>query len=447
MKKNYILTGFILFLIVLVFMSGLYMFDLKEKYETLKENNYNEAFFSLVNYINNIEDYLAKLQISKSSNVASNNLVRIWREADLASVYLSKIPNTDGEIQNICKFLNQVSDYSYSLSRETIDGKDLSKEDLERIKNIHIMSKDIENTINQMSEDFASGNLSWDDLSKEVTAYAQNVDNFNVFTNLDDNLKEYEGLIYDGAYSDHVTKENKLGLTGEDVDEETAKSKIRGFFKDKNIEKIEYKSLVEENVDIPYYSFDVKFYDDQRDINILISKKGAHVIAFNSNLPAKEQKIDFKKAKSIGKTFLDTHGFQNMEETYFINQNNILTINYAYNENGVICYPDLIKVKVSLENGAVLGMETLGYLNSHTTRNLSTNKISIEEARALINSDIEITSQREAIIPTEWKTEKHVYEFKGKIDELDFLVYVNVESGKEEDILMILETEGGYLTI
>jgi germination protein YpeB len=136
-----------------------------------------------------------------------------------------------------------------------------------------------------------------------------------------------------------------------------------------------------------------------------------------------------------------------MEETYFINQNNILTINYAYNENGVICYPDLIKVKISLENGAVLGMETLGYLNSHTTRNLSTNKISIEEARALINSDIEITSQREAIIPTEWKTEKHVYEFKGKIDELDFLVYVNVESGKEEDILMILETEGGYLTI
>ena len=148
MKKNYILTSFILFLIVLVFMSGLYMFDLKEKYETLKENNYNEAFFSLVNYINNIEDYLAKLQISKSSNVASNNLVRIWREADLASVYLSKIPNTDGEIQNICKFLNQVSDYSYSLSKETIDGKDLSKEDLERIKNIHIMRKDIENTIN-----------------------------------------------------------------------------------------------------------------------------------------------------------------------------------------------------------------------------------------------------------------------------------------------------------
>ena len=34
-----------------------------------------------------------------------------------------------------------------------------------------------------------------------------------------------------------------------------------------------------------------------------------------------------------------------------------------------------------------------------------------------------------------------------KIDDLDFLVYVNVETGKEEDILMILETEGGVLTM
>lgn len=447
MKRNHILKIFILILTSLVFISGIYMFNLREKYNTIKENIYNESFFSLVNYINNIEDYLAKLQISKSSNVASNNLVRIWREAGLAAAHLSKIPSADEDMQNICKFLNQVSDYAYSLSRETIDGKDLSDYDLEMIKNIHIMSKDVENTINQMSEDLASGNLSWEDLSKEVTAYAQNVDNFNVFTNLDDNLKEYEGLIYDGAYSDHVNKENKLGLIGENVDEETAKSKIRGFFKDKNIEKIEFKALVEENVEIPYYSFDVKLFDDQKDINILVSKKGAHIIAFNSNMSVKKQKIDFKKAKSIGKTFLENHGFSNMEETYFINQNNILTINYAYNDNGVICYPDLIKVKVSLETGEVLGIETMGYLNSHTQRHFSENKISIEEARACINPSIKIVSEREAIIPTEWKTEKHVYEFRGKIDDLDFLVYVNVETGKEEDILMILETEGGYLTI
>ena len=136
-----------------------------------------------------------------------------------------------------------------------------------------------------------------------------------------------------------------------------------------------------------------------------------------------------------------------MKETYYINQNNILTINYAYLDDGVICYPDLIKVKVSLEDGSILGLESYGYLNSHHDRILPEKKITIEEAKSKLNDKIEILSQGEAVIPTEWKTEIYVYEFKGKIDDLDFLVYVNVETGKEEDILMILETEGGVLTM
>ena len=44
--------------------------------------------------------------------------------------------------------------------------------------------------------------------------YAQAVDNISVFSNIDSNLKQYEGLIYDGAYSDHVNKAEKVGLVG-----------------------------------------------------------------------------------------------------------------------------------------------------------------------------------------------------------------------------------------
>ena len=343
-------------------------------------------------------------------------------------------------------FFNQVSDYSYSLARKTIEGEDLTSYDLEKIKDIHVMSKDVEESLNQLTEELNKGTLKWIDFEKNSTEYAQNVDSFNIFNNLDTNLKEYEGLIYDGAYSDHVEKDEKKGLTGNDILEEDAKSKVRGFFKDKNIEKITSNGLVKE-VNIPYYNFDVKFFDDYRVINISISQKGGHVIEFNSNLNVKNSKIDVDTAKAKGKEFLDSHGFESMKETYYINQNNILTINYAYLDDGVICYPDLIKVKVSLEDGSILGLESYGYLNSHHERNLPEKKITIEEAKSKLNDKIEILSQGEAVIPTEWKTEIYVYEFKGKIDDLDFLVYVNVETGKEEDILMILETEGGVLTM
>ena len=69
------------------------------------------------------------------------------------------------------------------------------------------------------------------------------MDNISIFSNIDSNLSEYEGLIYDGAYSDHVNKVEKKGLTGEDISEEDAKSKVRAFFKDKTVEKIDGNGL------------------------------------------------------------------------------------------------------------------------------------------------------------------------------------------------------------
>lgn len=448
-KNKIFYSVFIVFLVISVVISGKYVFELKEKYVNISENYYNESFVNLVNYMNNIESFLAKVQISKSSNIATENLMQIWKEANLASVYISKIPNSEDDLESISKFLNQVSDYSYALSKKTIEGEDLTENDLKNIKDIHNKSKDIEETLNQMNEELNNGTIKWSDFEKKSTEYAQSVDSFNIFTNLDTNLKEYEGLIYDGAYSNHVNKENKRGLTGNDISEEDAKGRVRGFFKDKNIENIYCNGYIK-NAEIPYYNFDVKFHDDEREVNISVSKKGGHIIEFNSNYKTdnnKKELIDVNEAKQNAKKFLEDHKFTSMKETYYINQNNILTINYAYLDNGIICYPDLIKVKVSLEDGVILGMEAYGYLNSHYEREAKEKKISIEEAREKLNSNIEIISEGEAIIPTEWKTELHVYEFKGKVDDLEFLVYINVETGKEEDILLILETEGGVLVI
>jgi len=91
-------------------------------------------------------------------------------------------------------------------------------------------------------------------------------------------------------------------------------------------------------------------------------------------------------------------------------------------------------------------METSGYLNNHTERNIETPLVSIEEAKDSLNKNLEITSQGLAIIPTEWKTEIFCYEFKGKINETDFLVYVNAETGEEENVLVIINTPNGILT-
>jgi len=51
------------------------------------------------------------------------------------------------------------------------------------------------------------------------------------------------------------------------------------------------------------------------------------------------------------------------------------------------------------------------------------------------------------MIPTEYKTEVLCWEFKGKVEDREFLVYINTQTGKEEDILVILNTPNGTLTM
>ena len=136
-----------------------------------------------------------------------------------------------------------------------------------------------------------------------------------------------------------------------------------------------------------------------------------------------------------------------MKETYYLKQEGIMTINYAYIQDGVVMYPDLIKVKVALDNGDILGIETTGYLNNHTIRNISNVKITKEEAKKTLNSQLNIESEGMAVIPTEWQTEILCYEFKGKVDDTEFLVYINAENGREEDILVIKDTPNGILTM
>ena len=167
----------------------------------------------------------------------------------------------------------------------------------------------------------------------------------------------------------------------------------------------------------------------------------------NSNRKVDEEKISQGDANIRGKEFLKNHGFENMKETYYLTRDGIVTINYADVQDNIVMYPDLIKVKVALDNGDVLGIETTGYLSNYEERKNKKTIISKEEAKKDLNKDLNIISEGLAIIPTEFKTEILCYEFKGKVDEREFLVYINAENGREENVLVIKNTPNGILTM
>ena len=442
MRKNKIWTIITILALIIAIMLGYLFINQKNAYAITKENEYNMAFYEVVEYVQNVKTYLAKAMISKSAEHGAEMLTHVWREANLAQAYLGMLPIESQELENTEKYLNQVSEFSYSFSRKNIEGESLTEDDINKIKELYNYSNDLSNTLNEMADELNNGILTWKDLMRNTEG--SEISEVSTFDVVEENFHEYTGLIYDGAFSEHITDVEKKGLTGDEINEETAKQKAEEFIGKDKISNTQNNGFVE-NGDIPVYRFEVTTKDNQK-IGISISKKGGHVVYLNSNRDVVEQKIDEQEAISKGKEYLTSKGFSNMQETYYMKQDGFVIVNYAYRQDNVIIYADLMKVKIALDNGEIIGLETTGYLNNHYVRQIPTPKISIESARNNLSAKSQIISQGLAIIPTEWKTEKFCYEFKGKIENVDFIAYINAKTGEEEDILIVTNTENGTLT-
>lgn len=448
LRDRHMFTIVVTSLLVILALLG-YIFKIRNDNKQALENRYNQAFFEMASYVENIDTLLAKSLISKDPTHGAKTMSEIWRQANLAKANLSDLPIEQNLIAQTSKFLSQTSDFSHSLTLQTIGQKPITTDQLTQIKSLSDYATKLQNSIFDLSAQLAEGRLSWNELTKKGSKTFANLektsDEKSVFQDMSDNFQDYPGLIYDGPFSDHIVDLEPKGITGNDIDQEKAKKIATDFIEQDKIQEIE--NIVESfNSKIPCFSLSIKLKSGET-VNIDISKKGGHVIWFLYNKDVENKVLTIDDAKSRGLDFLNSKGFTKMAPTYYIDENNIATLNFAYTDKSITIYPDLIKVSVAMDNGDITGFEAAGYLFSHVDRNISEPKISKEVALEHINKDLNPEYTGLAIIPTETKEEVLVHEFKGKVDNRDFIVYINADTGKEEDILIIINTPNGVLTI
>lgn len=428
--------------IVIAVILGINLYNKNTSYANVVQNDNNKAFYEVVDRIQNSKIYLAKSMISKEARHGAKTLMEVWRETDLATCYLSMVPIESQEIENTEKFLNQVSEYSYTMANKCIDGQDLSDEEMDKIQELYNYANDLSNTLNEMITELNNGIIKWEDLKKNSEGSdISEVSNFNM---VEQNFHEYSGLIYDGAFSEHITSEEKKGLIGNDISEDEAKIIAEEFIGKDKIKETKNNGYVE-NGNIPVYRFEVTTNENKK-IGISISKKGGHLVYMNYDRETNGENITEQDAIQKGKEYLQAKKYENMQETYYMKNDGYIVINYAYKQGNIVAYPDLIKLKIALDNGEIVGVDATGYLNCHFEREIPSNLISIDEARKNISTKAGLSSEKLAIIPTEFNTEVLCYEFKGKINEVEFIEYINAQTGKEEDTLIVTNTENGTLT-
>jgi germination protein YpeB len=415
-------------------------------------NQYNRAFVDLSDYVDNMEVLLAKSLITSTPRSTSSILEEIWRQSNLAQTNMGQLPISPPVLEKTSNYLTQVGDMAYALNTKTSNGKTLSDKEYSSLSKLHGYAVSLQKSLHGIENQINAGKMNWEATEKKaakVKSVAKTNDpQSSQFDNVEKNFQEYPSLIYDGPYSDHMLKSKPLGLKDKKVSVDEAQELAKKFIgsdKVKEIKKLDANTTGK----IKTYRFKVIYNNstDQQGAEIDVTQQGGQVYWMLRSRDFGKDTLTMDQAKKTAVDFLTKNGFTNMKDTYYQKTDGTAVICYAYSQNGVTCYPDLVKVKVALDNGEIVGIESKGYLYNHRDRNIAKPKLTLAEARKKINSKIKIASEGMAIIPTDFKTEKYCYEFKGKSDGRDFIVYINANTGVEEDVLLLLTTENGTLTM
>jgi germination protein YpeB len=197
---------------------------------------------------------------------------------------------------------------------------------------------------------------------------------------------------------------------------------------------------------IPVYSFSAP--SDGGTLHADVTKSGGFIINMMSSRVVKQTKLSVDDSITRAIDFMKSLGVNYMAKNYYVVKNNIITVNFAYTDNNITYYPDLMKVSVAMDNGSIVGFESRGYLMSHGKRTLPDIKVSEDKVRKSVADGLKVESVRLAVIPSMGKYELFCYELKC-VDKSGqrYLIYKNVETGVEEQILILVIDGNGELSI
>lgn len=368
--------------------------------------------------------------------VLTNELVL---QAGTASAALSSIPTNQNNLQTISKFLSQVSDYSLNLTKKVVNGGKITSDERETLKKLA-------NVANSLSAKLDAAKTMYNDEQNWVknidAVLSGNESSTNIdtsFTEVEESLNGYPTLIYDGPFSDHIqNKESALLKNAKEIPLDTARqyaANIAGV----NLDNI--NSIGSEQGKTPAFVFG---FDKK---TVAITQKGGHTLYYRNEREISSAEISYEAAVLKAKKYIEGLNLGKFETSYYFADEGVCVVNFAYKQGDTICYTDLIKVGVALDNGEIVFYEARGYIMNHHPRTLSTPNYTVSEAKEKLSPNLKVQSINLALIPSGGEYELYCYEFHciGEENE-EILVYINTKTLAEEKILILLKTDGGVLT-
>lgn len=399
------------------------------------ENVYKRNYYDLVDSVNTADTNISKLMASSNETYQAKMLRELSQSAKEMQDSIASLPlQGDGVLQSV-RFINQMSGYTQILEEKLANGGQLSVEDVDTLSQMHEVITQMKQHLNKMSYQM------FEDYDILENSFPSN-DSYGQFSGdysqINEDGTDYPTMIYDGPFSDSVVNQKVKGLTGKMLSSDEVLAKVKEVFK--NEKTARYQGQTDGRFST--YNFEIETFDNQM-LYVQATKQGGHILTVSGNAKTATKTLDIENAKTVALNFAKLNGIENGEIVWFQELDNQAYFNITPTQNSVVLYPDLVKVKVDMDLGDVIGYDAISYWTNHTGRTLDLSGISKQEAEQKIDNSFEIKNQRVVLSPLDFNREAVCWEFECERDGATYYIYINHKTGKEENILKVVETEDG----
>ncbi len=425
------MLGFTLALSVIFAGSTLYYANREMQYARYTDAQHERVLSQLLNSVNQLETSLEKAQYLPQGALRQVMAADIWKESQLASAALSSLPLGERRLDQVEAYISQVGDYAYYLMRGSAYAR-TNETEWATLCALCGNANGILKEIDQMKQQLDTGSLT-------LSSGSANTDVQQLLSKVNDEFPEYPSLIYDGPYSDHISQRTPKALENQQViSREHALEKAAKVMKQQPSELVmDYASEGQ----IPCYGF------SSGTVTATLSKQGGFLLSYTDTRPIGEASLSARQAIEKAQNFLRTIGLPEMQASYYTTYETILTINFHSYENGVLSYPDLIKVGIALDDGTVVRFDAWGFAMNYHARAAANPALDLDSARKAVSDSLKIQREMLCYIPTTGHNEVLCWEFSCvSADGGHVLQYVNCETGQTENLLLLIENSNGTLT-
>lgn len=438
-RRNYIrLISYSVLALIVLFSFAIMGAKSTMKYQNQLEISYQQSLTELNECLDSISTDLTKSLYSNSYGEIYDLSRDMYAQCATAKNAISRLPVSQMELANSYKFLSQASDYAQYLGAKIENGEKLNADEHKNLKSLlGYAQKFADKTNNMVDIVEAGGKITSNDVKSGSEISVSTLS--NDFSKSAKTFDDFPTLLYDGPFSDQVLKKTSTMLRKAKIINKNDCKKIAAKALDVNVNKISYES--DEQWLMPCYTFNSGRY------TISITKQGGYVREILYSGTADVQSISASNACNLALEYLKDIGYKDMVISYYEISNNICTVNCAYKKRDVICYADLIKVGVSMDDGRIVTLDATTFLTNHTDRKIKKPKLSTDDAKARLSKYLIPSNVKQCIIPKESGKEVQCYEISctSKDTGEKALVYINIENGNEEDIMLLMETDNGTL--